>query len=47
MVPVAPVAGQNQMRAERSRSALPMTLTELNDMAAAANAGVSSNPATG
>jgi hypothetical protein len=47
MVPVAPPAGQNQMRALRRRSALPITLTELKDMAAAANAGVSSSPATG
>ena len=36
-----------QSRALRSRSALPITLTELNDIAAAANAGVSSSPAIG
>jgi len=31
----------------RSRNALPITLTELNDIAAAANAGVSSKPVSG
>jgi len=31
----------------RNRKALPITLTELNDIAAAANAGVSSKPVSG